>query len=526
MGIGLWLRSVAAALLMLVCGTASAAELKIGVMTHPTSLDPHFHNLTPNNSALSHVFERLVTVSSEGVLKPALAVSWTALDETRWEFKLREGVKWHNGTPFTADDVVFTFERAAKVPDSPAGFAAVVSGKAVTRIDDLTVQITTPAPYPLLPNVLTGLMIVSRAVGRSATTTDYNSGKAAVGTGPYRFAEYVANERLVLTRNDEHWAGRPRWDKISIRPIKDGAVRVSALLSGDVDMIDSIPTAEIERLETSEAISIVKSVTRRVIYFHLDHDRQMTPFIKARDDKEISNPLKDLRVRRALSKAINREAIVTRVMSGAALPASQLLSDTFPGTSSELRVQPYDPEGAKVLLAEAGFPNGFKLTIHGPDGRYTNDVRLLEAIAPMFTRIGVETSIETLPPAIFFQRASRGDQGKPEFSFILVGWSSETGEASDTLRSLVATHDPETGRGAANRGRYSNPELDRLLVEARRTIDAGKRNQLLAKASEIAVNDVAIIPVHYPMATWGLRKGLKYSGRVDEFTLGTDVTAE
>ncbi|HRK17793.1 MAG TPA: ABC transporter substrate-binding protein [Hyphomicrobiaceae bacterium] len=522
-----WVKAFAVAAAIGMSGAVApltAQELKIGVMAQPSAMDPHFHNLTPNNSMLSHIFERLVETAADGKLKPGLATSWKTIDDTTWEFKLRPDVKWHNGSAFTADDVVFTFERAPNVPNSPSSFASAIKGKTIKKVDDLTVHISTAAPFPLMPNALSNVLIVSKAVGNGAKTEDYNSGKAAVGTGPYKFASYVPDDRVEVVRNDAYWGGKPQWEKITFRPIKAAPARVAALLSGDVDMIEDVPTTDIERLKKDDKLTIVQTVSRRVIYFHLDQARDVTPFIKGKDGAEIKNPLKDLRVRQALSKAINREAIVSRVMEGAAIPASQFLSEQFFGTSKQLKPVAYDPEGAKKLLEAAGYPNGFKMTMHGPNGRYTNDVKIIEAVAQMFTRIGVETTVETLPPAVFFSRASTGNKGEPEFSFILVGWSADTGETSGSLKPLVGTFDKEKGSGTANRGRYSNPDLDKLVEEALKTNDDAKRGEILAKASETAINDVAIIPVQYPLSTWALKKGLKYPGRADEYTIGSDVT--
>jgi peptide/nickel transport system substrate-binding protein len=222
--------------------------------------------------------------------------------------------------------------------------------------------------------------------------------------------------------------------------------------------------------------------------------------------------------------AINRDAIVERLMEGAAVKASQFLDTSFFGTSPNLKPHPYDVAGAKKLLTDAGFPNGFKMTLHGPNGRYTNDARILEAVAQMFTRVGIDASIETLPPGPFFSRASAGANGLPEFSFILVGWGSGTGEVSSPLKSLVQTFDKDKGWGPGNRGRYSNPELDKVIEEALATVDDPKRAALLAKGSELAINDVGVIVSHYQFNTWATRKGLTYEPRTDEYTIAMSVT--
>jgi len=502
---------------------ACAQEIRIGLSAEPSAMDPHFHNLTPNNGALSHIFERLVETDPKNKLIPGLAESWKAIDDNTWEFKLRKNVKWHDGTPFTADDVIFTFERAPNVPNSPASFASAVKGKSVEKIDDHTIHISTAAPHPLMPNDMSSLLIVSKKHGEGAKTEDYNSGKAAIGTGPYRFASFVPGDRIELVRNEDYWGEKPQWEKVTLKPIKSGPARVAALLAGDVDLIEDAPTADIERLKKDPEIEVSQTVSRRVIYFHMDQFREDSPFITAKDGSKIKNPLMDQRVRQALSKAINRDAIVERVMEGVAIPAGQLLAEGFFGVSPNVKPPAYDPEGAKKLLAEAGYPDGFKMTLHGPNGRYTNDVKIAEAVAQMFTRVGVETSIEMLPPAVYFSRASAGANGLPEFSFILVGWGSDTGETSSPLKTLLGTFDKEKGTGAANRGRYSNPELDKLIAQALATVDDAKRQDLLAKAVEVAMEDVGLIPSHYQINTWASKKGLTYEARADEYTLAMSL---
>lgn len=524
----LWLGWCGAAVVAaMVAATPVAAEdLRIGLAAEPSAMDPHFHNLTPNNAILSHLFERLVETDPTGKLIPGLAVSWKVIDGNVWEFKLRPNVKWHDGSPFTADDVAFTFERAANVPNSPSSFASAIKGKTLKKVDDLTVQIATAAPAPLLPTEMTNLLIVSKKSGDGAKTEDYNSGKAAIGTGPYKFGAFVPGDRIEMVRNADYWGTKAAYDKLTFKPIKAGPARVAALLAGDVDVIEDVPTADIERLKKEPKVSLSQGVSNRVIYFHMDHFRDELPFIKAKDGSAIKNPLKDERVRLAISKAINRDAIVARVMEGVSLPASQFLADQFFGVSKKLKPVGYDLAGAKKLLAEAGYPNGFKMTLHGPNGRYTNDVKIAEAVAQMLTRAGIETSIETLPPAVFFSRASAGAGGLPEFSFILVGWSSDTSETSGSLKPLVGTFDKDKGFGTANRGRYSNPALDKLVTEALATVDDEKRGALLAQAVELAIEDVAIIPSHYPVNTWGTRKGLKIAARSNEYTLVTGVTKD
>jgi peptide/nickel transport system substrate-binding protein len=503
---------------------AGAKPLTIGLASEPTAMDPHFHNLSPNNSLLSHIHEPLVRQDHSQELIPGLAESWKAIDDTTWEFKLRQGVTFHDGTPFTADDVVFTFERAPDVEGSPSSFGTYTKGKTVKKVDDHTVHITTPAPYPLMPNDVSTVMIISKKHGMGAKTEDYNSGKASIGTGPFKFKEYVPGDRIVMDRNESYWGEKPMWTVVTFKPIKSGPSRVAALLAGDVDLIEQTPTVDLERLKKEPGVALSDGISNRVIYLHLDHARDDSPFVKAKDGSAIKNPLKDLRVRRAISKAINRDLIVERVMEGVAIKAGQLLPEGFFGVSKNLEPEAYDPEGAKKLLAEAGFPDGFKLTIHGPNDRYINDAKIAEAVGQMLSRIGVATEVVTMPRSVYFKRASRGGpDGTPEFSFILVGWGSGTGEASSPLKSLLMTHNPDKGFGASNRGRYSNPEVDRLTEEALAMVDDAKREAGLAKATEVAINDLGIIPLHYQVNVWAARKGLKYRARTDERTVATGV---
>lgn len=519
--------AVAAAMVavgLAVAGPLAAEELKVGLGNEPTSIDPHYHNLTPNNALAGSIYEALVGQDEKQRLIPGLAVSWEPIDDLTWEVKLREDVAFHDGSPFTADDVLFTFERVPNVPNSPSSFATFTKGKTVTKVDDYTVRFKTERPHPLTPNDLSQVFIISKKNAEGASTADFNSGEAAVGTGPYKFVEWVPNDRLILERYEDYWGDKPMWERVVIQPIKSGPARVAALLAGDVDFIDAVPTTDIARLEGEKDLDLSQGVSNRVIYLHLDQDRDDSPFAKTKDGQGGKNPLKDKRVREAISKAINRDAIVERVMEGVAIPAGQLLPEGFFGVSPNLKAEAYDPKGAKTLLEEAGYPDGFALTIHGPNDRYINDAKIAEAIAQMLTRVGIDTSVETMPKSVYFKRASRGGpDGTPEFSFVLVGWGAGTGEASSPLKSLIHTYDKDKGFGASNRGRYSNAELDRLVQEALATVDDAKREKLLQQATEMAMRDYAVIPLHYQVNTWAGRDGIKYKARTDERTLYQDI---
>jgi peptide/nickel transport system substrate-binding protein len=515
----------AAALTALVVATpVLSQELRLGLSAEPSSIDPHYHNLTPNNMLSRHVYEPLVFQDEKQALKPGLAESWRAVDDTTWEFKLRKGVKFFDGIEFTADDVIATFQRAPNVPKSPSSFSPYIRGKTLEKVDSHTLRIKTAAPYPLMGSDLSTFGIISKACAEM-TTEDFNAAKCNGGTGPFKYTEFKPGDRVTMVRNDGYWGAKSTWEKASFRFLTSAPTRVAALLANDVDIIENVPPSDVERLSNDQTRNVVSELSNRVIYFHMDQFRDETPFITAKDGSKIKNPLLDLRVRQALSMAINRPAIVERIMEKQAVPAGQLLPDVFFGTSKNLKPTVFNLEGAKKLLAEAGFPNGFKMKMHGPNGRYVNDTKIIEAVAQMYTRLGLDIEIETMPPANFFSRASQGAPGSlPEFSFVLVGWSAGTGESSDSLKALLATFNREKGMGATNRGRYSSAVFDAVLEEGLRTNDDAKRQDLFAKAMEISMRDVGLIPVHYQLNVWAARKGFKAIGRTDEYTMATGVS--
>ncbi|MEO8101713.1 MAG: ABC transporter substrate-binding protein [Betaproteobacteria bacterium] len=492
-------------------------DINIGLQAAITSMDPHFHNLSPNNSMMLHLFEPLIKRDENQKLVPGLATSWRSTDDLTWEFKLRKNVRFHDGTPFTAEDVAFTLKRAPNVPNSPSSFATFVKPIVDVRIvDPHTIIFKTATPHVLLPSDLASVMIVSRLHGEKATTEDYNSGKAAIGTGPYKFVEYVPNQRVVVKANYGYWGGEEPWDKVTFKILTSPSGRVAALLSNGVEFIETVPTADIAKLSMDKNYSLVDKVSNRVIYVHLNQSTEKSPpFVTGKDGKPLDkNPFRDVRVRKALSMAINRDAIVDRVMEKKAVAAAQLLPDFFYGTSKKLKPAKFDPEGAKKLLAEAGYPNGFAMTLHGPNNRYINDASVVQALAQFYSRIGIDTKVETMPSNVYFNRAT-----KLEFGYMLLGWGTESGEQGSSMRSLLATYDPAKGMGVTNRGRYSNPAFDKVLADALVTMDDKKRESMIQQAAEMVMGDVGLIPLHYEVSTWAAVKGVKYTARTDQYTL-------
>jgi peptide/nickel transport system substrate-binding protein len=544
------------AFVMMLPGLGLSAELKIGLASEPSSIDPHYHNLGPNNEMRRHVFESLIWQDEQQKLSPLLATSWKPTSETTWEFKLRKGVKFHDGSDFTARDFVYSACRIPMVPNSPSSFT--IYTKAINKIetpDPHTLIIHTEKPYPLLPvelavwgilsataNGVTGDITYNpdgKGCGISSfpQTKDFNSGQATVGTGMFKYGEYIKGDRYVMNRNENYWGEGTEWDKVTFKPITNSAARVAALLSGDVDLISKPPTQDLKRLEKDPKITLSSAGSNRIIYLHMDQYGPSTPGIKgtgkptskykgegpcaaATSDCE-KNPLLDRRVRQALSKAINRDAIVAKVMGGYAVAAGELLPQGFFGTNDGIKVEAYDPEGAKKLLAEAGYPNGFELVLGTPNDRYINDAKIAQAIAQMFTRVGIKTRVNAMTKSVFF-----ATRNKYEFSVYLAGWGAGTGEMSSPMRALVGTRDKSRGLGGTNRGRYSNPAIDDVILEALATVDDGKRAALLAKSSRMAMEDYAILPLHFEVTTWAHRADLTYGARADQYTMAIGIKSK
>jgi peptide/nickel transport system substrate-binding protein len=476
-------------------------------------MDPHFVAAQPNLTVQQHVFDGLVRIDERGRVAPGIAASWSTPDPLTWEIKLRPGVKFHDGSELTAEDVVFSYERALTIKGSPGGFASYVRPITAKQIvDKHTLRLKTAAPYGPLLQDLAHVLLVSKRAASKANAEDFDSGKAAIGTGPFKLVKFARGDRIELARHDAYWGGKPEWDSVSLRVLTSDPARTAALLSGDVDAIENVPTADLARLRKSAGHRLAQTVSWRTILLHLDQDRVPPPGVTDKSGKPLaSNPFKDLRVRLALSKAINRQGIADRVMEGLALPAANPVPPSVIGHDPNLKPEPYDVEGAKKLLAEAGYPNGFTLTLSTPNNRYINDEQVAQAVAQMFSRVGVTTKVEALPLSAFLGRARNR-----EFGVALLGWGSLASDLA--LRSLAHTTDADKGFGAWNWARYSNPALDKLIEQSLATVDPAKRETAARAASALAVKDVAFIPIHYQVATWAMKRNLDYVARTDEFT--------
>ena len=499
-----------------------AQTLTVAVGAPVTSLDPHYHQLSPNNAIAAMVFDRLINTDNLARGVPGLATEWRAVDATTWEFRLRPDVRFHNGNAFTAEDVAFTFQRVPNVPNSPSSFAIYTRPiTAVEIVDPLTIRFRTSMPYPLVPLDMTNVAILDRETHERATTEDFNAVRAAIGTGPWRVTGYRNGDRIEFERYDQYWGDRPAYQRVNYRMITNDAARTAALLAGDVDLIDQVPTSDLANLRRDQRITLSEVTGLRLIYLGLDFLRaqnENSPFITDSDGRPLGrNPLRDVRVRRALSMAIDRRAIVDRVMEGAAVPASQFIPEGVQGHVPDVRVPAFDPDGARRLLAEAGYPQGFRIQLNGPNDRYINDARIVQAVGQMWTRIGVRTTVEVQPWTTFVGRAGRQD-----FSAFLIGWGSNP-DGSHPLRNILATVTRERGWGPSNRGRYSNAQLDALLEQSLTEMNEPRRQELVLQAQRIAAEDVGVIPLHIQTNIWAMRRGIQHTPRNDELTRAQDA---
>ncbi len=502
----------AAALLFPVA--AGAADLTIGLSAMATSVDPQFYVVGPNSALARNMFDGLVNQDAKQRIEPALATSWKPIDDTTWQFELRAGVKFHDGSDFTSADVVASIKRVALAStNSPSSFRPYVQDIVeVIPVAPLVVRIKTRIPLPLLPNNLSRIAILP-ASKEATPTDDLNAGKGVVGTGPYRFVSWTQGERVVMARNPNYWGKKPDWDQVTFRAFTSPTARVAAILAGDVDVIENIPTSDHKTVAARQNLRVTTIASNRVMYLHLDQSRDVSPFVAGPDGK---NPFLKADVRKAISLAINRPGLVDRIMDGQGVPAGQLVPDGYFGWVPSLKPDRFDANAAKALLTKAGYPNGFTFTFHATNDRYPNDGKVAQAIGQMLTRVGIKTAVETMPGAIYFTRAS-----KLEFSNVMGGAAVETGEASSVLGPLLATFTPTTGQG--NRGRYSNAAFDKKLQEALATVDDSKREKLLQEATEIGIKEVGVVPLFFLANSWASKRAVSYAGRADGYTLAADI---
>ncbi|MDN3526434.1 ABC transporter substrate-binding protein [Halomonas sabkhae] len=479
---------------------AALAEntLRMAYDADPVSLDIH-EQLSGGILQLSHMtFDPLVRWTKDLDIEPRLASSWEQVNDTTLRMQLREGVEFHSGNTFTAEDVVWTIERLKRSPDFKAIFEPI---ETATAIDEHTLEIKTKKPYPLLLNLATYIFPMdsefysgedSDGDAKDQIVKNGNSfaSRNMSGTGPFEVTERQQGVRVVFERHDDYWDEESpgNVDKIVLKPIGENATRVAALLSGDVDFIAPVPPNDLERVRQDDNAKLVTMSGTRIILFHMNQER-----VEA---------FQDPRVRKAFAYAINQEGIADRLMKGFATPAAQMSPEGYAGYNSDLEPR-YDVEKAKQLMAEAGYEDGFSISMMAPNNRYVNDAKIAQAVAAMLARINVEVDLKTLPKAQYW-----GEYDDRVSDMMMIGWHADTEDSANFHEYLTACPDAESGAGQYNAGIYCNPEVDELVAEANLELDQAKRAEMLQQMEKTLYDEAAFIPLHWQDLAWAGDKSL------------------
>jgi peptide/nickel transport system substrate-binding protein len=504
----------------LLCGTAFAAPaqtLRWANDGDVNSMDPYTRNETLLLAFNSHIYEPLARRNRNMDPEPALAERWEQPSPTLWRFHLRRGVKFTDGTPFTADDVVFSVQRVRAQGSNLNAVVATV--KEVRKVDDHTVEFETSEPNPILDRELTQFGIMSRQwseknnATRPADLTSREENFAtrnAMGTGPFRLVSREPDRRTVLERNPDWWDNPTHnLQRVEFTIIANDATRVAALLSGEVDFVYTVPPQDVDRIRRTQGMQILQGPELRTIYIGFDQDRPQL----LKSDVQGKNPFKDVRVRRAVNMAIDAQAIQRTVMRGQSRPTGMLWGPGVNGFREEDdKRYPLDVEGAKRLLAEAGYPNGFGVTMDCPNDRYVNDEAICTAVVSMLARIGIRVSLVAQTRARYFAEIN-----PPRYntSFYLLGWTPATGDAHNALFNLLGTRDGS--RGVFNNGGYSNPKLDDLISRIGVETDQGARQRMISESAALIREDAAYAPLHQQQIVWAARQGVEIMQTPDNY---------
>ena len=501
---------------------ASAQSLRYANQGELKSLDPYTLNETTTHAHLGQVYEGLIARDKDLKIIPALAESWETPEPTRWRFHLRKGVKFQNGDPFTADDVVFSAERVrAKGSNLQTRIPADAK---VVKVDDYTVDFILTSPNPILHSAWDTWYIMdkkwaeennSAAPTPAAATSPSFASLHANGTGAFTVESHQPGVKTVFKTNPNWWQ-KPEHNlkEIVFTPIGSDATRIAALLSGEVDIIEPVPIQDISRVDSSPNAQVLKGPELRTIFLGMDQARDELLYSNVKG----KNPFKDIRVREAFFKAIDIELIKTRVMRGLSTPSALMIAPQLFKLSGDFTRPKFDPDAAKKLLTEAGYPDGFEVTMDCPNDRYVNDAAICQAVVGMLARIGVKVNLLAQPKAQYFAKVLK--PGGFQTSFYLLGWTPGTSDAHNVLYDIMGCRDdPKSSRGEANLGGYCNKKMDELADQVLLETDAGKRDLLIKEAFEIATKDYAYIPLHQQALAWGVSKKLKVVQRADNAVL-------
>jgi peptide/nickel transport system substrate-binding protein len=498
---------------------SSAATVRFAFQGELKSLDSYSLNESFTLGMLGNVYEGLTKRDKDLKIIPGLATSWEQVEPTRWRFHLRKGVKFHNGEDFTADDVVFSAERSFG-PNSDIKTRIQPAGTKAVKVDDYTVDFVLPSPNPILHYEWDTWYIMSKKWSEANNTAAVQpvSGQqmsyAALhtnGTGPFMITEHQAGVKTVFKKNPNWWGKvEHNVDEAIFTTIANDATRVAALLSGDVDWIDPVPLQDVQRINASGVAEVMQGPELRTIFLGFD---QMRPELKYSNVKG-KNPFKDLRVRQAFYLAIDENAIVQRVMRGAATASALMISPLLFDLAKDFKRPAPDPEKAKKLLAEAGYPNGFEVEMDCPNDRYVNDEAICQAVTAMLARIGIKINLNAQPKSKYFAKVLQA--GGYDTSFYLLGWTPGSFDSWNVLANMYRCRDEKGAGGNNNLGGYCNEKVEELTKKILVESDKAKRDKMIEEAYKIGQEqDWGYIPLHQQALAWGVSKKLKVAQRAD-----------
>jgi peptide/nickel transport system substrate-binding protein len=508
-------RAAVVAVALLLAMGVQAKTFRYSSQGDITTIDPHGNNEGFTNAYLDNIYEPLVTRGKDLKIEPALALSWQQMSPTQMRFKLRPDVRFHDGSPFNADDVVFSFQRALS---DTSNFKPYLAGvKEARKVDDLTVDVITEGPAPVLVPQLTEIRMMSKAWCTKHNVLkpqDYKAkeetfaSRNANGTGPFILRSREADVKTVAVLNSNYWGKRDgNVTEIVYQPIKSDATRLAALISGEIDFVLDPPPQDVPRLKQDAKIKVVEGNENRTIFLGMDQFRDELQYANVKG----KNPFKDKRVREAIQNTIDLQAIKTQVMRGLSFPSAVMMAPQVDGYPKELdKPQPLNRERAKKLLAEAGYPNGFEVTLDCPNNRYVADEKICVAIAGMLAQVNIKVKVNAMPRAQYFPKIQNLDT-----SFYMLGWGVPTFDSQYSLQSLMRTRIEKTADGDYNLGRYSNAKVDEGIDKLKTETDTKKRAALALEISKVHQADVGHIPLHHQVIPWAMRSGVTVVHRAD-----------
>lgn len=476
---------------------AQQGRLTVAVSAPPRTMNPLGADADSNLSVMSNMFEGLLQRTTDGTLKPALATEWDRVNELTWRFKLRKGVKFHNGNDFTADDVIYTFNRLKNPEVSEfLNFGSLVDS--IKKIGDgWTIEIKTKKPVPFFDQNLHQIFIMDKKSTESRSPGEV--GQHPIGTGPYKFDEWVKGSYLKMSAFDGYWGDKPQIKHVEIRPVTEASTAIAAILSGSVDILQDVPVASIKQIEKNPHVKLVTRPSRRSIWLGIANRKGM--------------PTADVRVRQAMYHAIDENAIIDKVMFGHAAPAAQIPDPPTTGYSKDIKRLSFDPAKAKELLKEAGYAKGFKIKLDGPNNRYVQDEQILANVASQLAKVGIDVQVDAKPKSIFFDQVSHNS-----LDFYLLGWFDGSYDFGRSYAKLLHCVDKKNGYGGTNGAAYCNPALDKIYEKSNEIVDPEKRGKVLQELNQKAMQQVAVIPLHYQQDIYA-----EYKGRGIEFTPRSDT---